>query len=78
MIPTAPANDGTVFLVRHSSDGASVNDIAVAGFFKTADLMTHLPQKLLHGLGFVLICLTSKSIKAESHVNSTNFIRYFL
>jgi hypothetical protein len=63
----AAANDGTVFLIRHGSDGTGINDIGIAAFVKMADFMPHLGQKPLHGLCFVLICLASKGIKGESH-----------
>ena len=64
---------GPVFLVRHSSDGAGVDDIAIAGFLKAADLVAKIREEPLHGLGLILICLTSEGIKGNFHlVKSTN------
>ena len=55
MLPAAAADDGAVFLVRHSGDGAGIDNVGVAGFLKRADLMAPLMQELFHGLGLILI-----------------------
>ena len=63
----ATADDGTVLLVRHGGDGASVDDVTVAIVLKMADPMALFRQKPLHRLRFVLICFASKGIKSKVH-----------
>jgi hypothetical protein len=63
----AAAENGTVFLVCHSGDGAGVDDIAVAIFCKGADRMPPLCKQLFHSLGLVLIDLAAQGVKAKAH-----------
>ena len=67
MVLLAAADNGTVFLVRNSCDGASVNDVTVADFVKTADLVSLFQQQTLHRLRFILVCLAAKGVKSKFH-----------
>ena len=74
MLPAAPPDHGPVLLVRHGGDGAGVDDIAVARLVKMTDFMAHFRQNMLHGLGFVLICLAAKGIKCQFHCHNHQFV----
>jgi hypothetical protein len=78
VIPTTAANDRPVFLVGHSGNGAGVDNIAVTWLVKAANGVTQSGKKLLHSLGFILICFAPKGVKTKLHVKSTNFRRYAL
>ena len=67
MFSAASANNGAVFSVCYRGDGAGVDNVAVAGILKSTYAVPLADEKLLHGLGFVLIYLASKGIKAEFH-----------
>jgi hypothetical protein len=67
MLPADPADHGAVFPIRYGGDGAGVDDIAVTGVLKMADFMAPVPQKLFHGLGFILVYLATKGVKCKYH-----------
>jgi hypothetical protein len=71
VIFSTPADQGAIFPVRFAGDGAGVDDVAVAVFIKPADLMTPVPEQLLHGLGLILVYLTAEGMKSKSHRNTT-------
>ena len=78
MLPAATANHRPVLFVCHRRDGAGVDDIAVTGLIEAADLMTLVPEQLLHGLGLILVGLAAKGIKCKLHVKSTKNSKYTL
>ena len=59
VVPTAPADYRPVFLVRHRSYGAGIDDITIADLVKGHNFMAFFCQKSLHCLGFVLVCFAS-------------------
>ena len=67
MFPAATADQVAVFLVRHGGDGAGVDNIPIAGRFKSGNGMPPGNEKLLHCLGFVLVHLATKGVKSECH-----------
>jgi hypothetical protein len=76
----AAADDGPVLFVRHSGNGAGIDDVAVAILFEMANFVTLLDQEPLHSLGFILICLTAEGIKSYFHIvistNKSSFILF--
>jgi hypothetical protein len=65
--PATPADHGPVLLIRHGSDGAGIDNIAVASLAEVTNAVAPCGQQLLHSLGFVLIYLASKGEKAKNH-----------
>ena len=79
ILPAAPADHRPVFLVRYGGHRAGVDDVGVAGFVEPAQGVAQLRDKVLHGLGFILVRLASEGIKSKFHiVKSTNIVLYSL
>ena len=69
IVPAAPADHRPILLVRHGGDRAGIDDVAVTGFLKAADFVTLFQEKVLHGLGLILICLAAEGIKRKFHLS---------
>ena len=69
VLPAAAADDGPVLLVRHGGDGTGVDYVGVTAFVKGADGIAPFPEKLLHGLCFILVGFTAQRIKCDSHLS---------
>ena len=72
-----PVDDLPGFLVADRRDGAGIHHIGVRSVGKVHHLMASGPEGLLHGLGLILIHLTSKGVNGNFHGFSLHFSRLF-
>ena len=73
MLPAYPADGLPGFMVAGGGDGTAVDYIYVRVSGKGRDFVAAFPQKLLHGLGFILVDFTAKRINCNSHDSPCTF-----
>ena len=65
MLPAQTVDQGAVFPIRHSGDGAGIDDINITVFLRK--IMPQCQKHLLHGLRLILIYLATQCVTLKFH-----------